>query len=151
MATSYRIDGARRIVVCRAWGVVTATEARNHYQRILADPAFDHTFSELIDLREVTDFQIEVDTLRLIAEQRVFALGARRAVIAPSILQNAVASAFANYSATRGQNIQVFDDPIRAHTWLGLLSELADSLDGRADAATEHPPQTAERMQQGAR
>ncbi len=56
MPESFEIDPQRELVICRVWGVLTDAEVRNHYKRMVVDPAFRSSYRQLADLRGVTCF-----------------------------------------------------------------------------------------------
>ena len=55
MPTFYKIDRQRRLVMTTYSGVLTAADALGHQAKLLKDPDFDPTFSQLFDVTHVTD------------------------------------------------------------------------------------------------
>lgn len=120
MPESYEIDVDRRLITCRVWGTFTSAELREHYRRMFIDPRFDPTFIQLGDLREVTDFAVDSETIAQTAAGASFVPGTRRAMVANPGLGYGLARMFAAYSASAGQDIEVFEQVPRAREWLGL-------------------------------
>ena len=85
MTASYEIDRRRRLVISRGSNVVTDEELIDHYVSLRRDPAFDPTYRQLIELREVRRFDTAEVTLEAAARLRVFAPEVRRAIAARSV------------------------------------------------------------------
>src|SRR6185369_13661418 len=81
MPASYRLDPARRLVLTHSSGVLTDREVREVYEAIRKDPAFESTFQQLCDLRDVTEITATVETLRDLARSHIFEAGTRRAFV----------------------------------------------------------------------
>jgi hypothetical protein len=124
MPASYSIDQARRVVSSRGWGDLTDADLADHQAALLADPAFDPTFAQLCDLREVTsESQVTVLGVRYLAGRDVFAPWARRAFVAPRPLSFGLARMFALLRKSRGElAIEVFRELPSASHWVGLAN-----------------------------
>ena len=118
MPASYEIDPQRRLVLSRGWGVLTDEDLITHYERLRADPAFDPTYGQLADLREVERVATAGVTIEVVARLRVFAPGVRRAVIAPEEVAFTVARLFASHAEPQDQQIEVFRDAKAAEDWV---------------------------------
>jgi hypothetical protein len=118
MPASYEIDAQRRLVLSRGWGVLTDEDLIDHYERLRADPDLDPTYAQLIDLREVERFATAGVTIELVARLRVFAPGARRAVIASEDVAYGMARMFASFAESQDQQIEVFRDARAAVDWV---------------------------------
>jgi len=79
MPVRYEIDRSRRLIVTTGEGCVTFPEMKDHQIRLLADPAFDPSFSQLIDVTKVTKLEVTVEQARIMVSRRV---SARRAFVA---------------------------------------------------------------------
>ena len=84
MPVEYTIDDARRLVRSRAWGAISFGDMRRARDELLADPRFVPTYQELLDLREVSHFNLSTEELRELAARHVFAAGTRRAIVHPA-------------------------------------------------------------------
>jgi hypothetical protein len=120
LPTSYVIDAKHRVVRSRAWGVFSAAEFGEHRQAVAADPAFDPTYSQLGDLREVERFDIETATLRREAMETIFAPTARRALVASSDVGYGLSRLYGTNAELAPQNVRVFRELEEAERWLGL-------------------------------
>jgi hypothetical protein len=78
----YSIDRHRRLVVTTAEGCVTFDDIRGHQDRLLADPDFDASFDQLIDMTGATSLDISAHEARILAERRIFSPESRRAFVA---------------------------------------------------------------------
>jgi hypothetical protein len=63
MPIEYTIDIPRRFILTTASGEVTAPEVMNHQNRLMRDPFFDPTFSQLVDFSSVTRVAIPSPSL----------------------------------------------------------------------------------------
>ncbi|MEP6730844.1 MAG: hypothetical protein ABJE10_09405 [bacterium] len=118
MPESFDIDPTRELVICRVWGTLSNEDVREHYRRLAADPHFDPAYRQLADLREVTEFSVDSNTLEEIARAQIFARGTRRAFIAPSGIAFGLARMFSAHAAVAGQVMEVFLDARAAEDWL---------------------------------
>jgi hypothetical protein len=120
MPTSYAIDAGKRLVRSRAWGVFSAAELIEHYRSLSADPAFDSTYSQLGDLRDVERFDLEEPMIGREALNSIFAPKALRALVAPAYVGYGLARIYSAYAELVPQNIRVFRELAEAEQWLGL-------------------------------
>jgi hypothetical protein len=82
MNVRYSIDKQRRLILTTLEGSVTFEEARDHQDRLLADPNFDASFDQLIDAMAVKEFDISPAEARILAQRRIFAPESHRAIVA---------------------------------------------------------------------
>ena len=119
MPASYRLDPSRRLVFTHSSGVLTDQEVRDVYDQIRRDPAFDPTYQQLCDLRDVTGITATVDTLRDLARSHLFAPGTRRAFVVARDVDYGMSRLFQAY-VVEGVVLEVFRDMEKAEEWLGL-------------------------------
>jgi hypothetical protein len=119
----HEIDIPRRLVLTIEWGELSDGDLRGLYDRIGEDPAFDPTFRQLCDLRNVTRITTSVETLRYLAQSPIFQPGAKRAFVVGREVDFGLARLFQAYSETEGQTVEVFRDMSEAEAWLGLSGE----------------------------
>jgi len=115
---NYRIDPERRLVVTRAWGVLSTRELADVMTRLLLDPRFDPAYRSLGDLREVTSITVDNLAAAQAAATPLFAEGARRAIVATSDAAFGMARMFASFSERTGHEVRVFRDIQLAEAWL---------------------------------
>ena len=120
MPASYRIDVARRLVLGRAWGVFTAQELYDNYNKLAADPLFDPSFVQLVDLREVERVDMEPSVIRRHALEYLFSSGTQRALVTSSDVEYHLARMYKTFAEYVPQNVRVFRDMHDAEQWLGL-------------------------------
>ena len=84
MPCDCELDLDRRLVRCRAWGVVTYDEAMATRRKFLSDPNFSPDFDQIYDGRDVTRIAISASDTGKLAMDAVFSAKARRALVAPS-------------------------------------------------------------------
>ena len=119
MPASYRIDVARRLVLSRAWGVFTAQDLFDHYTALAADAAFDPSFSQLVDLRDVEQVDMEPSVIRRHALEFLYGAGTQRALVTSSDVAYELARMYGTFAAYVPQNVRVFRDMRDAEQWLG--------------------------------
>lgn len=118
MPAAYRIDRERGLVLSRAWGALRDDDIRRHYTELAADPAFDPSFRQLVDLLEVTAVELTGACIAEIAKRRDFGPGARRAYVAATDVAYGVARMLEAYAESVGGEVEVFRDPGSAERWL---------------------------------
>ena len=99
MPATYRIDVARRLVLSRAWGVFTAQDLYDHYTTLAADAAFDPSFPQLVDLREVERVDMEPSVIRRHALEHLFGTGTQRALVTASDVAYELARMYGTFAA----------------------------------------------------
>jgi len=119
MPASYHLDPSRRLVLTHSSGVLSDQDVRDVYASIRNDPAFEPTFQQLCDLRDVTRITASVDTLRDLARSHIFATGTKRAFVVRREVDYGMARLFQAYVA-EGVVLEVFRDIEEAEIWLGL-------------------------------
>jgi hypothetical protein len=120
LPASYELDLPKRLVRTRGWGVLTDAEVGDLYERLRRDPAFEPTFQQLCDLRQVTDLQTTVEALRALARRPTFAPGARRAFVVGREVDYGLSRLFQAYAEPKGSLIEVFREWEPAEEWLGI-------------------------------
>jgi hypothetical protein len=81
MPGCYKIDKERRLVMTTGFGVVTRQDLLEHQNKLLADPDFDPTFSQLMDFGHMTKLEVTAADIRFFSERNIFAENARRAIV----------------------------------------------------------------------
>lgn len=124
----FKIDESRRIVFTAMTGALTFRQLVSHAVALQSDPRFHASFSELLDVRGVTESDLSFrEMLELAQTIDPFSPAARRAIVAQSELMYDTSLM---YQSIRGNesNIHVFRGVEEARKWLGITSdsELAD-------------------------
>ena len=121
MPATYRIDRSLRMVFSRALGVVTEAEILDHRRRLGKDPDFHPGFSQLVDLREVSEVAISIADMRVIASRtNLFSEESRRAMVAQKDVVFGMARMYQMLREEGPEEIMVFREMPEARQWLGL-------------------------------
>ena len=124
MPIAIDIDPSRRLVHARCTGVVTLDEILQYEIDAVADPGFDPTFSEMLDLREADKLDLSGRSVReLVSYERSHEqyTGARRvAFVAPQSLSYALARMYEMMDEESPMETQVFREYEEATAWLEL-------------------------------
>jgi hypothetical protein len=120
LPAEYQIDVERKLVVSRAWGALTDDDVREHYRALRADPLFDPTYRQLIDMTGITADLVDITTKRRESQRQIFTPGVRRAWVASQDYTFGMARMYAVAAEGQGQNIGVFRARSEAEEWLGL-------------------------------
>lgn len=120
MPTEYHFDLDNRLVVSRAWGVLTDDESAAHYHTMSHDAAFDSSFRQLCDLRAVTQLRATPEGLRALACSSYFSPGTKRAFIASADAHFGLARMLQVFCEFEGTEVGVFRNEEEARAWLGL-------------------------------
>jgi hypothetical protein len=116
--TSYQIDPVQQLVRCRAWGVISNADPRDHYHSLVADPRFRASFRHLVDLQAVTEFTLESWMIAEVASWPVFDAGTRRAIVAETDVAFGLSRMFSLMAERVGQLVRVFRGLEDAEEWL---------------------------------
>jgi hypothetical protein len=112
------VDVSRRLVLTRGSGVVTTEDVVSARGQALGNPAFDPTYNELFDIRDVTAVQMSGAEMARIAATSVLSRRVRRAFVATTHVQYNMARMFSSLSEPHEQNVHVFRDLAVAEAWL---------------------------------
>jgi hypothetical protein len=119
MPASYTIDTSRGLILSRAWGTYTDADMREHYRRLRSDGSFNPSFRQLIDLREVDQFEVTPEGVREVGRMRLFRPGTRRAfVVGSDLLYNMLLMFGTQPESAWGTRVALFRDPADAERWL---------------------------------
>jgi hypothetical protein len=121
MAWNYVIDKDKKLVVTTATEIVTAADFEEHQNRLINDPDFDSSFSQLADLSEVTQLELDSGTIARLSHRNMFSPLSRRAFVVADSLGHGLIRMFSTYRDINGggENIQIFRDRNQALRWLG--------------------------------
>lgn len=118
MPASYQIDKSRRLVVSTASGFLTAADILAHQRKLLVDPSFDPTCSQIVDCSAVTGIDLSPDDVRAVTAATIFSAHSRRAVVVATDEQFGFASMFKMMREAQGEyGIRVFRDRVDALRW----------------------------------
>ncbi len=122
MPVAFTIDLPRRLVLSRAWALVTDADLLVHASTLGADPRFEPTFRQLIDFTAVTDISVSTTTIHQMARLSPFRPGARRVLVAGSDVIYGMARMFQMLREPVADEIHIVRSILPALEWL----ELAD-------------------------
>ena len=89
--------------------VRTIEDLIGHQERLLKDPDFDPTFSQVVDFTRLTKVEIIATDVRLVAKSNIFSSHSRRAVFVKNDLRYGLAGMFEIHRELAGEvGIQVF-------------------------------------------
>jgi hypothetical protein len=120
MPATYSIDVERKLVISRAWGAITDDDVREHARVLRADPLFDPTYRQLVDMTGITKDLVDTNTKQESSHGQLFAPGVRRAWVASADYTFGMARMYSVTAERLGQTIGVFRTRSEAEKWLGL-------------------------------
>jgi hypothetical protein len=120
LPSTYEIDPEQRLVTSRLWGPVEDSEVYEHNKQLRADPRFDPTYRQFVDLTGVTEIRVTTHMIIDTSLDQFFAPGTRRAMVATNDGVFGMARMFALRAEGLGQTIEVFRDEKPAREWLGI-------------------------------
>ena len=100
-------------------GVLTLEDGFAHQERLLKDPNFVPTFSQLIDCTQVTQIAMGIDDIRRLAQRSIFSNEARRSILVHGDVAYGFARTFMAIRESLGEKgIRVFHELDEALFWL---------------------------------
>lgn len=119
MPAFYKIDKERRLVMTTASGVLTPSDTLAHQDKLLKDPDFDSSFSQLLDFTQVTTVQLGSDDVRRLAQRSIFSPNSRRAILVSSDFAFGLSRMFEALRDNSGEKgIRVFRNLDEALAWV---------------------------------
>ena len=119
MPALYKIDKERRLVMSTGWGVLTLADSLAHQRKLLKDPDFDPSYSQLLDVTHVTDVDLSIEDIRGLAVTKVFSADSRRAILVNNDLQFGLSRMFEVFREGMGETgIRVFRNLEEALEWI---------------------------------
>jgi hypothetical protein len=119
MPAYYKITKEQRLVITTVFGVVTLADGLAHQEKLLNDPDFDPSFSQLMDFTQVAKFEIAAKEVRTLAQRSVFSPESRRAILVNGDLAFGLARMFEVHRENVGEKgIRVFWDLDAALAWV---------------------------------
>jgi hypothetical protein len=115
----YTIDKEQGLIITTAEGNVRFDDIKAHQDRLLADPDFDENFDQLIDTTGVTNIELSVRQVKVLAERRVVSPESRRAMVAPEPHIFGLGRMMEVYHQPFGE-AQVFRSRHEALQWIGI-------------------------------
>jgi len=112
------VDVEKQLVAVTFGNRVTAEEIGKYVQKLVAHPSFQPTFSEITDLRQAEDIDLQADDFLKLADQvDPFSPKAKRAFVARTTIQNHAARMHKILRSQR--NIEIFQTFEEAERWIG--------------------------------
>jgi hypothetical protein len=124
MPASYQIDTANRLIVIKLSEKITEQEIINDRERLAADPQFDPTFSQLIDLRNAWQVESPTATINKLAQSSLFKAGVKKAIIAHDDLAFGLSRMYELLSLDLNQQTMIFHEIDKALEWLGISTTI---------------------------
>jgi hypothetical protein len=116
-SADYTVDAQKRLVVVKFGKKVTVQDIERYSHLLRANPAFHPAFSEITDLTEVEDLNLQADEfLRLADEIDPFSVDARRAFVVRTPVQNHAARMHKILRLQR--NFEIFETMEEAESWV---------------------------------
>ncbi len=119
MPIFFKIDKEHRLVLSTVSGVVTIADALAHRENLRRHPDFDPSFSQLVDLSNVTKIEFSHEDVERFAQDTIFSLNSRRAALAIGDHAYGLARMFETLREFKGeQGVRVFRNLDEALDWV---------------------------------
>ncbi len=119
MPTYFKINKERQLVISTFSGVFTLEDGFAHQEKLLKDPNFVPTFSQLIDCTQITQIAMGIDDIRRLAQRSIFSNDARRSILVHGDVAFGFARTFIAIRESLGETgIRVFHELDEALFWL---------------------------------
>jgi hypothetical protein len=122
MPAYFKIDKERRLVMSTFSGAFTLADGLSHQEKLLRDPDFAPSYSQLLDCTHVTKIELGPEDVRRLAQKSIFSSDSRRAILVTGDLAFGLARMFLMFRESLGEKgVRVFHDLEEALYW--VLSE----------------------------
>jgi hypothetical protein len=119
MPAFYKIEKENRLVLSTASGTITPSDIFTHQEKLSADPDFDPSFSQLIDVSHITKIEVTTEDIRKLAQGTLFSPTSRRAILVSSDAAYGLARMFEMLRESAGETgIEVFRNLDEALEWI---------------------------------
>ena len=116
-SAEYLIDAPKRLVLVRFGKKVTLQDIGTYSMQLTSDPCFDPMLSEIVDLRDAEELNLEADDfLRLADKIDPFSADAKRAFVVRTSVQKHAARMHKILRTQR--NIGIFQSIEEAERWI---------------------------------
>lgn len=114
----YVLNPEKRLVAVKFRKKVTASDIERYAAALLVNPLFDPEFSEIVDLSDVEELDLQADEfIRLADEVDPFSLQSRRAFVVRNTVQHHAARMHKILRTQR--NFEIFRSVGEAELWIG--------------------------------
>jgi hypothetical protein len=121
---AFTLDVQKRLVIVQFVGTVTVDDIARYAKKLLADRKFQPTFSEITDLREVSELNLQAnDFLRLADKVDPFWPEAKRAFVVRTEVQNHAARMHKILRSER--KIEIFQSLEEAEKWIAQAQQIS--------------------------
>jgi hypothetical protein len=103
MPSFHKIDKERRLVLSTATGILNKGEALAYQQRLLDDPDFDPSYSQLSDFTHITAYDLSAEDVRQLAQRNIFSPASRRSFLVGNDLAFGLARVYEIHRETAGE------------------------------------------------
>jgi hypothetical protein len=119
----YKIAKDLRLVLSTASGIFTVGDVLAHQDQILADPDFNPSYSQLLDLTHVTKMDLSAEDICKLAERDIFLPASSRAILVTTDLGEGLARLFKILREHAGeQRIRIFRNLDEALEWVFIMN-----------------------------
>ncbi len=106
-------------MISSAAGVLSRADAAAYMEKLLKDPDFDPSYSQIADFTQVTKIDVTAQDVHELAQKSIFSTQSRRAFIAPGEAAYGLARMFGILRETQGEmGISVFRTLEEALDWV---------------------------------
>lgn len=131
MPITYRIDGARKLVLAKAEGVLTTAQFVAYVELVLADRGIGPGFNELIDLREVAELEVSErgfgEVVKAIMEVEPEVKETKTALVASNRDPRDVSRFCTLLRVSVPATVELFHELAAARAWLGVADDGSES------------------------
>jgi len=124
MPASYKIDKELRLVTTIGSGRLRLGDALAHQESLRKDPDFDPSFSQLMDLTQVTQYDIDSNDIHKLTHRGVFSPTSRGAILVEGDLGYGFGRMFEILRENAGESESAFS-AIAMKLWIGFFRRIS--------------------------
>jgi hypothetical protein len=118
MPLLYSFNKRKRVAISVGMGTVTVSEAFLHFRLLANDKNFNPSFSHVLDLTGVLNFEITAEDLKRLAKMNLFSSESRLALVAMGLRNINLLHLCYESFLREGRAVKVFSDLTGALKWL---------------------------------
>jgi hypothetical protein len=118
MTAKREIDVEARLVSIKYHGDISMDDIRKNREALSSEPDFDSSYNMLVDMTEVSSFQLSSNEARQMAKSTIFSKSSKIGIVVNSDFHFGIARMFQSNKGAFGDRTLVFREMSEARRWI---------------------------------